>query len=114
LRNPIHRFFDGTCIDMSQMLDISAPRLSNTEASKVDLLLEFSITYKGRETPRVFSFPIKEAVDTHSLGHALTTAYWDGVDGIGQIALAALAGCIDELVTDWANFRTEELACNKR
>ncbi|MBY3433329.1 hypothetical protein HFN89_04005 [Rhizobium laguerreae] len=91
-------------------MDVSRPRVVDADSTRGNQSVEFAITYKGLEHRRLFRYPVKELIDSRALGHAFYKAWWTGVDDIGQMTTDALDWKIDELVSDWSDFRTDEVA----
>ncbi|MBY3151131.1 hypothetical protein HFO56_01730 [Rhizobium laguerreae] len=114
MRSHIHTFFDGTRIDVAATLGVSRPRVVDPDNRPGNQSVEFAITYKGLEHRSLFRYSVKELVDSGVLGHALYEAWWTGVDDIGQMTADALDRKIDELVSDWSDFRTNEVARQSR
>jgi hypothetical protein len=102
--DPIFRFADGTAIDLSEILDVSAPALLEED------VYGFSILYKGQAERRVFSYNCYDTATADLLGldfeAALASPHADAAD---RVALDVLATHVDALVDAWRKFQTDRI-----
>ncbi|WP_327209917.1 hypothetical protein [Rhizobium leguminosarum] len=98
--DPIFRSADGTSIDLSEILDVSAPALLEED------VYGFSILYKGQAERRVFSYNCYDTATADLLGldfeAALASPHADAAD---RVALDVLATHVDALVDAWRKFK---------
>jgi hypothetical protein len=97
--DPIFRFADGTSIDLSEILDISAPILADAD------IYGFSILYRGHPERRRFLYDCYDALTAELLGPDFEEALANPHADADKVALDALEIHVDALVEAWRKFK---------
>lgn len=97
--DPVFRFADGTSVDLSSVLDVSAPFVAEGEA------YAFSILYRGHPERRVFAYNCYDHSTAELLGLDFEEALASPHGDPDRVALAKLGDHVDALVDAWRKFK---------
>lgn len=97
--DPIFRFADGTNVDLSSVLDVSAPAVFEGDA------YGFSILYRGHPERRFFSYNCYDHATAELLGLDFEEALASPHGDPDRVALAKLGDHVDALVGAWREFK---------